>query len=118
MTDLQIKVREIGIRKSLGAKKSVIKRQFLTEAVIICLIGGEIGVLSGILNGFLIGIIANNILVSFPEYSELFGTITVQTSGNAIVISLLFSVLTGVFFGMYPAGKAARMNPIDALRFE
>ena len=88
------------------------------EAVIICLIGGVIGIVIGILNGELAGLIADHFVASSPEYAEILGEITVVPSLSAIAVSIIFSTLTGVFFGIYPAGKAAKMNPVDALRYE
>ena len=112
------RTREIGIRKALGAKKRTIKQQFVIEAIIICLIGGIIGILVGILNGELAGVIANSVISSNPDYADILGDIQIVPSVGAIIISLVFSTLTGVFFGLYPAGKAAKMNPIDALRYD
>jgi putative ABC transport system permease protein len=97
------RTREIGTRKALGAKNSSIRVQFIVEAVIICLIGGIIGVILGIGGG----ILASNIL-GYPAHPSISG----------IIVSLLFSMSIGVFFGYYPANKAAKMNPIDALRYE
>lgn len=97
------RTREIGTRKALGAKNSSIRVQFIVEAVIICLIGGAIGVVLGIGGG----IVASNLL-GYPA----------RPSVSGIIISLIFSMSIGVFFGYYPANKAAKMNPIDALRYE
>lgn len=97
------RTREIGTRKALGAKNSSIRTQFIVEAMIICLIGGAIGVALGIGGG----ILASNLL-GYPAKPSISG----------IIISLLFSMTIGIFFGYYPANKAAKMNPIDALRYE
>lgn len=95
------RTREIGIRKALGAKTSNISLQFLTESVIICLIGGIIGIILGV---------AGAELVSFVMKVPL----TVKFS--AILIAIGFSSAIGIFFGLYPARKAAKMAPIEALR--
>ena len=97
------RTREIGTRKALGAKNSSIRTQFIVEAMIICLIGGIFGVILGIIGG----IVASSLL-GYPA----------QPSISSIIISLLFSMSIGIFFGYYPANKAAKMNPIDALRYE
>lgn len=97
------RTREIGTRKALGAKNSSIRVQFIVEAVIICLIGGAIGVVLGIGGG----VLASKLL-GYPARPSISG----------IIVSLIFSMSIGVFFGYYPANKAAKMNPIDALRYE
>lgn len=97
------RTREIGIRKSLGAKTKVITMQFLTESVILCLIGGAIGVTIGVSTAYLACSIIN---------------ITPNITWWLILLALLFSSGVGLFFGIYPARKAAQMSPIDALRSE
>ncbi len=112
------RTKEIGVRKALGAQNSAIRMQFVVEAIMICLIGGIIGILLGIVGGLAIGWIAKLLVTEFyAEYAELIA-ITIQPSIPAILISVFFSILTGVFFGYYPANKAAKMNPIDALRYD
>ncbi len=97
------RTREIGTRKALGAKNSSIRMQFIVEAMIICLIGGIFGVTLGVGGG----VLASNLL-GYPARPSISG----------IIVSLIFSMSIGIFFGYYPANKAAKMNPIDALRYE
>lgn len=97
------RTREIGTRKALGAKNSSIRTQFIVESIIICLIGGIFGVILGVSGGALA-----SQLLGYPS----------QPSIASIIISLGFSMSIGIFFGYYPANKAAKMNPIDALRYE
>lgn len=97
------RTREIGIRKSLGAKTKAITLQFLTESIILCLIGGIIGLIIGISGAY----IACSIIDIKPNINI-----------GIISVALLFSCGVGLFFGIYPARKAAKMSPIDALRRE
>ncbi|MEX3504419.1 ABC transporter permease [Corynebacterium sp. LK2510] len=97
------RTREIGVRKALGATRNDIRSQFIVESMLVCLIGGVIGVILG----GAIGMIAT---ASFDAF--------VYPPLDAVLVSLLFSLATGVFFGAYPASKAAKMQPIDALRYE
>ena len=100
------RTKEIGIRKSLGAKPKVILRQFLLEAIVLCNFGGIIGVLVGF--GF------GNMMVKLGM-SPTFETVVPV---NWAIIGLLFCTIVGVAFGMLPAIKASRLHPIDALRYE
>ena len=97
------RTREIGVRKALGATYSVIVTQFLIEAVVISLMGGIIGIILGIGSSKLIGMA-----------SGMSTVISVST----IVMSFAFSMAIGLIFGIYPARKAAKLNPIDALHYE
>ena len=97
------RTREIGIRIAIGAKKREIMEQFLIESVLISFIGGGIGIMIGI-------------LIS-QTVSQIGGWDTI-VSTQSIMLAFGFSVAVGVFFGFYPAKKAANLNPIDALRYE
>ena len=94
---------EIGLKKALGARKKVILGQFLTEAAVLTSLGGVIGVGAGIGLAYLISNIAE---------------VPVAISGAAIALSVVFSMVIGIVFGLIPSVKAANLNPIDALRYE
>jgi putative ABC transport system permease protein len=91
------------VRKAIGAKRSDILRQFLIEAVVVSGSGGIIGILCGILLSAAVGSLMS---------------IDTAISPQVVGISFGFSVLVGILFGLYPANKAAKLNPIEALRFE
>jgi len=97
------RTREIGLRQAVGARGRDVLRQFLVEAIILSLIGGGIGILLGALG-------ARSIADAFQWPTRV--------SGNAIVLAFGCSAMIGVFFGYYPARKAANLDPIEALRFE
>jgi putative ABC transport system permease protein len=97
------RTREIGLRLAIGAKTKDILTQFLVEAVTLALLGGVAGIMLGAAGSYLVSYIAKwNTLIS----------------PGAILLAFLFSALIGIFFGYYPARKAAMLDPIDALRYE
>ncbi|MGQ9556056.1 MAG: ABC transporter permease, partial [Anaerolineae bacterium] len=101
------RTREIGIRKAVGARQQDILAQFLVEAVVLSLTGGVLGILVGagiarLISGISIG---NTVLTPAIQLST-------------VLLAVLFSAGVGLFFGVYPAGRAAQLNPIEALRYE
>lgn len=102
------RTREIGIRKSLGASNSNIKIQFLTEAVFISFLGGSIGVILGYVGSSVVG----KVLMAMGQ------NLIPKVDISVVMSAFLISVLIGVIFGVYPAGKAAKLDPIEALRYE
>jgi len=97
------RTKEIGTRKALGARNSAIRVQFIVEAVIICAIGGVLGILLGLAMGYI-----GSTLIGAPS----------APSATIVAVAVVFSMLIGVFFGYYPANKAAKLDPIEALRYE
>jgi putative ABC transport system permease protein len=97
------RTREIGVRLAVGATEQAIQLQFLGESIMLSLVGGAAGVLLGIIGSVLVGR-----ALHWP----------MAVSIEAVLIAALFSVGVGVFFGYYPARKAALMDPIEALRYE
>ena len=104
------RTREIGIRKAMGAKERTILAQFVTEAATTSAFGGTLGIVLG----YIVSAIANQVLPMFTDGMN----ITVSPSFNSIVAAFGISVFIGVLFGYLPAKRAARLNPIDALRYD
>ncbi|EKD89259.1 MAG: hypothetical protein ACD_34C00138G0002 [uncultured bacterium] len=102
------RTREIGLRKALGARKKDILIQFLTESSLLSLLGGIIGIGLGWLIAFIVGRIA---VASGTPFNPVVGL-------DAILLATLFSTAVGLFFGIYPANRAANLQPVEALRYE
>src|SRR5262249_36959868 len=97
------RTREIGLRMAVGARGRDILRQFLVEAVVLCLMGGAMGILFG--RG---GLFPVNLLLPWPPEASL----------SAVIAAVTVSAVVGILFGYYPAWKASRLDPIEALRYE
>ena len=98
------RTREIGIRKAVGAKRGNIMSQFLVEAMALGLLGGFIGVLAGYGGAQVV--------------TPMLGASQAVVTADSIIMALAVSLGVGLFFGLYPANRAASLNPIDALRYE
>lgn len=103
LVSISERTKEIGTRKALGATNNSIRIQFIMESIVLCLVGGVLGIVVGVVGG--------SIGAKALGYEA-------SPSASSIIAALIFSMAVGVFFGYYPANKAARMNPIDALRYE
>jgi putative ABC transport system permease protein len=97
------RTREIGIRMSIGARSRDILTQFLIEALVLSLLGGIVGII--------LGVVGSSIISSLAKWPTI-------VTAFSIILSFGFSIAIGIFFGFYPARKAAMLNPIDALRYE
>jgi putative ABC transport system permease protein len=97
------RTREIGIRKAVGAKRRDVLMQFLVEAVVLSVIGGLLGILLG---------------AGIAVLVEQSGLMTTVVSAEAMLLATGFSVAVGLFFGIYPSMRAARLHPMEALRYE
>jgi putative ABC transport system permease protein len=98
------RTREIGIRKAIGARRKDILRQFLIEAVVMSGTGGTIGVIVGFITASVVGAVQSSFKLVVTPLS--------------VVMAITFSAAVGIFFGYYPARRAAKLDPIEALRYE
>ena len=103
LANVRSRIREIGIRKALGATYREIKLQFLAEAVIISLTGGVVGTIVGL---------------AMPLSVRIFTDLDLPISGWSVVIALSAATLVGVVFGTVPATRAAQMDPVESLKYE
>jgi ABC-type antimicrobial peptide transport system permease subunit len=102
------RTREIGLRKAVGANNADIRIQFLFEAIIITFIGGILGIIGGSLLSYIISLVANKLGYDWQFYISL----------SSIILAVVVSVSIGIVFGLFPAIKASKLHPIEALRYE
>jgi ABC-type antimicrobial peptide transport system permease subunit len=103
LTTVTERTKEIGLRKAIGAKRNDINMQFLSEAVVLTFIGGFVGIILG----WLICLVVTST-----------GLVKTQVSISSVLLAFGVSTAIGIIFGYYPARRAAKLNPIDALRYE
>ena len=116
LTNVTERIREIGLRKALGARRSDITRQFLLESVCLTLAGGAIGIVLGYLGAFALGGVATSLLASGDSGMSL--TVTPVIEPMAVLGATGICVLIGVVFGYYPARRAAKLDPVESLHYQ
>ena len=102
------RTREIGLRKAVGATNAAIRNQFLLEAGTLTTLGGIIGIVVGVIVSYLVSVLMHSLGYDWAFVISII----------SVVLAVGVSILTGVIFGLYPAFKAAKLNPIEALRYE
>ena len=118
LVSISERTKEIGIRKALGATDGNVLLQFSLEAVSLCLIGGILGILFGIVNCNVLSKLVSRYSSSLGEYSKYIAKVVTIPSLATVLLAIGFACFVGICSGLYPATRAARMNPIDALRDE
>ena len=114
LTNVTERIREIGLRKALGARSSDITKQFLLESVCLCVVGGVIGIVVGYLGSFALTGLAGGMLDVGGESAAIVPVIDVQS----VLMATGICVLIGILFGYYPARRAARLDPVESLRYQ
>ncbi len=104
LVSVRERTREIGLRKAVGATRANILRQFLVEAMVLAIIGGLLGLLLGLSGATVIASLSTDLQPTL--------------AWDSVVVAVGFSAAVGMFFGIFPASRAARLEPIDALRYE
>ncbi len=102
------RTREVGLRKAVGASNQAIRNQFLFEAGTLTSLGGLVGIVLGVVVSYLVSLLMKSLGYDWAFVVSL----------SSVVLAVGVSILTGVVFGLYPAFKAAKLNPIEALRYE
>ena len=114
LTNVTERIREIGLRKALGARRSDITRQFMLESICLCLVGGLIGVVLGYLGAFALAGLATSALMGGGSSTS----VTPSVDGGTVLMATIICVVTGVIFGWYPARRAARLDPVESLHYQ
>ena len=119
LTNVTERIREIGVRRALGARGRDITRQFLMESIAICVLGGIIGTVMGYLVAWGIAIVVTNMGL-LQSLSANGGSVTFAPAFSFVTVALAvgISVAIGVLFGFYPARRAARLDPVECLRYQ
>ena len=115
LTNVTERIREIGLRKALGARRSDITTQFLLESVCLCVVGGIIGILVGYVGSFALTGVAGGLMES---ESGTAGPIVPVIDGTSVAMATGICVLIGVLFGYYPARRAAKLDPVESLHYQ
>lgn len=114
LTNVTERIREIGLRKALGARRADITRQFMLESVCLCLVGGLIGVVLGYLGAFALSGLATSALMGSGSSTS----VTPAVDGGTVLMATIICVVTGIIFGWYPARRAARLDPVESLHYQ
>ena len=113
LTNVTERIREIGLRKALGARRRDITRQFLLESVCLTLVGGVFGIILGYLGSFALSGIAGSAMMGYDT-----GPVTPYLDWQSILLVAAICVIIGVIFGYYPARRAARLDPVESLHYQ